>query len=180
MDFTWHLYTFFIFAAIGMLVCFMRVNGVIGKKIALSFEIPLTIISGFLLYSFSISGGEKHYTKEVEANMLKNPVMQVLNKYDQDLFYQLRDKVVAMKESNKTDQEIFNELLIDLAKVHKGRLNFAPDQDIISLTRLGRDQIVYAKGVSGDFCFRFLYPSVSGGMQTWLDFPESILTKRNF
>lgn len=180
MGFTWHLYTFFISAAIGMLVCFMRVNGVIGKKIALSFEIPLTIISGFLLYSFSVSGGEKDYTKEVDAHVMKNPMMQVLNQYDQKSFYRLRDKIIAMKNDNNTDQQVFNELLIDFIKIQKGRSNFATDQDIISLARLIRDQIVYAKGVSDDFCFRFLYPSVSGGIQAWLEFPESILTKRNF
>lgn len=169
-------------SAMGVFLVFdaFRRKGWIGNKTLYSVVLLFVVLWNVGDFYYSKIKRNKQSINKIEENMLKAPMMQVLKQYDQELFYQLRDKMVAMNKNNKTDQEVFNELLIDFVKTHNERFNFAPDQDIISLTRLSRDQIVYAKGVSDDFCFRFSYPLVSGGMKVWLDFPESILQKRKF
>lgn len=115
--------------------------------------------------------------KGIEAQMLRTPILAVIKKYDPESFDKMKEKVTRMIADNKNQQSYIDDLQNDIVTIQRKRYKFATNKDIVSVLRINMEQLAYAKGISGELCYRILYPEASVSINSVKIFPEEMKSK---
>jgi hypothetical protein len=100
--------------------------------------------------------------REAQSRLLEQRVYQVLKKHEPELFSRLAQKFQAMLDSRLQPREFETFAEAEISAVATRRLASASDASVVDVIR---EMIVSARklqAMSGDACFRFWFPEVSG------------------
>ncbi len=177
MDFT-RIYL----AGVSAMVVFLvldafRRKGWIGNKIRYSVFLLFVVLWSVGDFYWVKTDRQQQSLKGIEAQMVRTPIMAVIKKYDPESFEKMNEKITRMIADNRNQQSYIDELQKDIVKIQHKRYKFATDKDIVSVLRVNLEQLAYAKGISGELCYRILYPEASVSINSVRIFPEEMKSK---
>jgi hypothetical protein len=100
--------------------------------------------------------------RAAQAELLKQPVYQVLREHEPESFGHIVRKYADLEASKLSPAQFTNFSNSDLAEVATRRMAHASDEAVLALMR---DMVVNGRRLAaqpGDACFRFLFPDISG------------------
>lgn len=106
------------------------------------------------------------------------PAWQVIKEQDPAFHKRIQDQMVVMQKEGKTEQQIIDAVQPQILKLQVGKLQHAPDENVVEYMRLNMEQTAAMQKVSDDDCFRFLYPAVKGGVNPMRVLDKSLMDRR--
>lgn len=106
------------------------------------------------------------------------PTYQVLREQEPQLLETIRTTAKQMEKEGKTPQQIIDYVQPQILGVQMARLQNAPDENVMAYMQINMEQTAAIQKVSDDNCFRFLFPTVKGGINPAKMLPRDFLIKR--
>lgn len=167
MNWTSVLLSAFVAGLAAALTQYLRRKGKIGgiTSAVIIFVVILAWGYGYRNYlePYLGNGGESQMDAALRA-MDSMPTYQVLREQEPELLEKIRTNAKAMQKEGKTQQQIIDYIQPLVLGVQMARLQNATDDNVVAYMRINMEQTALIQKVSDDDCFRFLFPTVKGGI----------------
>ena len=130
--------------------------------------IPLIVVVVAAVLGFMKGADNKTATlspeEQFDAALANMPSFQVLKEQEPQFWVQMRTKAMAMQKEGKTEQQIIDLIQPEILHKQVSRLQQAPDDQVVLYMKVNMEQTAAIQKISDDNCFRFLFPTVKGGI----------------
>lgn len=109
-----------------------------------------------------------------EDKLATTPTYRAIKQQQPALYKQIHDEFIAAVRAGVPADKAIGQLRPLLADLLNQRIGSADDASIISYMRLSVSQMQNLRQQSGDLCFRFLFPQISGGINTEEALPKAL------
>lgn len=109
-----------------------------------------------------------------QQQLATTPTYRTIKQQQPALYKQLNDEFIAAVRAGIPAEKAIGQLRPLLADLLNQRIGRADDASIISYMQLSVSQMRSLRQQSGDLCFRFLFPQISGGINTEDTLPASL------
>lgn len=106
------------------------------------------------------------------------PVWRVIREQEPALYGELSQRAQELKQAGQTQQQIIDLLQPQITALAMRRLQEAPDDSVVAWMRASIEQAAQIQKVSGDACFRYLFPAVKGGIDAALYLTPAQMQRR--
>ncbi|MFS2222183.1 hypothetical protein [Pantoea sp. B65] len=109
-----------------------------------------------------------------QQQLATTPAYRVIRQQQPTLYKQLNDELAAAVDNGMPTAEAIGQLRPQLADLLNERIGRAEDDNIIRYMQLSVSQMQNLRQQSGDLCFKFLFPQISGGVNTEQLLPKEL------
>lgn len=184
MNWTHALLGAYIGIIVALVVVLYRRKGKVGKIASAA----LVVVAIFAWNTFDIfylaprvSQSASASDSEMEAAfraLSTMPTYQVMRDQEPQLMETIRTTAQKMQKEGKTQQQIIDYIQPQILGIQMARIQNAPDENVLAYMRINMEQTAAIQKVSDDNCFRFLFPSVKGGINPARMLPREFLMNR--
>lgn len=144
--------------------------------------IPLVVVVVATVVGFFIGARPTHSgltdEQQFDAAMAQFPSFMVLKEQEPAYWSTLRTRALTMQKEGKTEQQIIDVIQPEILQIQISRLQSAPDDQVVRYMKVNMEQTAAIQKVSDDDCYRFLFPTVKGGINPMRILPKEMLTYR--
>ncbi|MBT1827739.1 topoisomerase II [Enterobacter bugandensis] len=106
------------------------------------------------------------------------PAWQVIKEQEPVLHQRILDQMAALQKAGEPEQHIIDTIQPQILHLQMTRLQNAPDASVVNYMTINMEQTAAIQKVSDDACFRFLYPTVKGGVNPMRMLDKDLMTRR--
>jgi hypothetical protein len=165
-------------AVIGSLIGALHKKGKIGRVPAVILFLVL-IIGGNLLWGGVIKprlAGNSEEQK-IDQALAELPLYNTIRMQEPALYAQIRSNILNMKKEGKTQQEAIDTVKPMVSLLLSQRISHAPDANVNQAMQVNLEEMQTLQARKDGSCFKFLYPQVSGGVNTAQVLPPELFRK---
>ncbi|MGP9418640.1 hypothetical protein HX889_42850 [Pseudomonas reactans] len=142
-------------------------KGKLGKTPAIILLLVL-VIGGNALYAGLIKPRMQtsSQTAEIDHALAELPIFKTINEQEPELYQQIRSNILRLREEGKTQQEAIDTVKPMVSALISQRMNTAPDANVLAAMRVSLQEMQELQARHDGTCFKFLYPHISGGVNT--------------
>lgn len=124
---------------------------------------------------YSAKNNTKNDRAEIETALQKIPLFQTFKEQDPFAYVQFKEGFIALIRQGKSQQEIIDLMQVESMKLISQRVSYAPDSNVINMANDALEEMVYLEKNKNDQCFKYLFPYISGGINTTKVLPPELL-----
>jgi hypothetical protein len=106
------------------------------------------------------------------------PAWQVIKEQEPALHQRILDQMAALQKAGEPEQQIIDTIQPQILHLQMSRLQNAPDANVVNYMTINMEQTAAIQKVSDDACFRFLYPTVKGGVNPMRMLDKDLMARR--
>lgn len=106
------------------------------------------------------------------------PAWQVIKEQEPALHQRILDQMAALQKAGEPEQQIIDTIQPQILHLQMSRLQNAPDANVVNYMTINMEQTAAIQKVSDDACFRFLYPTVKGGINPMRMLDKDLMARR--
>ncbi|MBU9834309.1 hypothetical protein ORG37_25625 [Rahnella perminowiae] len=165
-------------AVMGSLIGALHKKGKIGRVPAVTLFLVL-IIGGNLLWGGVIKprlAGNSEEQK-IDQALAALPLYNTIRMQEPALYAQIRSHILTMKKEGKPQQEAIDTVKPMVSALLSQRISHAPDANVNQAMQVNLEEMQTLQARKDGSCFKFLYPQVSGGVNTAQVLPPELFRK---
>ncbi|UAN41427.1 MULTISPECIES: topoisomerase II [unclassified Enterobacter] len=130
--------------------------------------------------AFWVFFDKKQQSPEQQLNTALNemPAWQVIKEQEPALHQRILDQMAALQKAGEPEQQIIDTIQPQILHLQMSRLQNAPDANVVNYMTINMEQTAAIQKVSDDACFRFLYPTVKGGVNPMRMLDKDLMARR--
>ncbi|HCH0657740.1 TPA: topoisomerase II [Enterobacter asburiae] len=130
--------------------------------------------------AFWVFFDKKQQSPEQQLNTTLNemPAWQVIKEQEPALHQRILDQMAALQKAGEPEQQIIDTIQPQILHLQMSRLQNAPDANVVNYMTINMEQTAAIQKVSDDACFRFLYPTVKGGVNPMRMLDKDLMARR--
>lgn len=163
---------------LAVLISFLRKKGKIGRLPGIILFLVL-IIGGNILWNAVIKPrvmGESEEQK-IDQALAELPLYGTIKAQEPALYAQIRSNILKMKKDGKPQQEAIDTVKPMVSELLSKRIVHAPDAAVNAAMQVNLEEMQTLLARKDGTCFKFLYPQVSGGVNTAEVLPPALFSK---
>lgn len=114
---------------------------------------------------------------QIDTTLDAMPARQVIKEQEPALHQRILDQMAALQRP-ASRSSIIDTIQPQILHLQMSRLQNAPDANVVNYMTINMEQTAAIQKVSDDACFRFLYPTVKGGMNPMRMLDKDLMTRR--
>lgn len=163
---------------IGSLIGAVHKKGKIGRVPAVILFLVL-IIGGNVLWGGVIKprlAGESEEQK-IDQALAALPLYTTIKTQEPALYAQIRSNILKVRKDGKSQQEAIDTVKPMVSVLLSERITHAPDANVNDAMQVNLEEMQTLQARKDGSCFKFLYPQVSGGVNTAQVLPPELFQK---
>ncbi|MHA1093721.1 topoisomerase II [Enterobacter ludwigii] len=116
--------------------------------------------------------------QQLDTTLNAMPAWQVIKEQEPVLHQRILDQMAALQKAGEPEQKIIDTIQPQILHLQMSRLQNAPDANVVNYMTINMEQTAAIQKVSDDACFRFLYPTVKGGINPMRMLDKDLMTRR--
>ncbi|UHM90484.1 hypothetical protein [Rahnella victoriana] len=139
----------------------------------------VVIIGGSLLWGGVIKprlAGNSEEQK-IDQALAALPMYNTIKAQEPALYAQIRSNILNMKKEGKSQQEAIDTVKPMVSVLLSQRITHAPDANVNEAMQVNLEEMQTLQARKDGSCFKFLYPQVSGGVNTAEVLPPQLFQK---
>jgi len=164
--------------AVILVLSLLQKRGAFSKTTAAILAFALLFVGNFYYFGWRLPQ-EQHAEKIAEAvrHLALQPVWRTVKAQQPDLYKKIEQEYLTTLKEGGNEAEAQQRLRPDLADLLNQRLAYASDSDVVAYMRISVEEMMVLRQKDPNLCFKFLFPQVSGGINTDELLPESLLSR---
>src|SRR5476651_513429 len=153
-------------------------KGKIGRTPAIIIFL-VVILGGNFLYEGVIKprlAGDDQ-TQDIDQALSALPIYSTIKAQEPALYSQIRGNILRLKKEGKSQQEAIDTVKPMVSDLLSERMNTAPDASVIAAMQVSLEEMQALQARNDGSCFKFLYPQISGGVNTAQVLPPELFKK---
>ncbi len=162
----------------GLLIGLLHKKGVLSRVPAVIVFLVL-FIGGNLLWSAVIKphlAGNREEQK-VDQALAELPLYTTIKAQEPALYAQIRSNILKLRKEGKSQQDAINTVKPMVSVLLTQRISHAPDANVNEAMQVNLEEMQTLQARKDGSCFKFLYPQVSGGINTAQVLPPELFRK---
>lgn len=163
---------------LGSLISLLHKKGKIGRVPGIILFFVL-VIGGNILWGGVIKPrvmGESEAQK-IDQALAALPLYGTIKAQEPALYAQIRSEILTMKKEGKPQQEAIDIVKPRVSELLSTRIVHAPDAAVNAAMQVNLEEMQTLLARKDGTCFKFLYPQVSGGVNTAEVLPPALFSK---
>ena len=154
-------------AVIASVLAILHKKGKLGKIPAVILFLVL-VVGGNALYAGLIKPRMQasSQTAEIDHALAELPIFKTINAQEPELYQQIRSNILRLRKEGKSQQEAIDTVKPMVSALISQRMNTAPDANVLAAMQVSLQEMQELQARHDDTCFKFLYPQISGGVNT--------------
>jgi hypothetical protein len=116
--------------------------------------------------------------RQMDTALNAMPAWQVIKEQEPALHQRILDQMAALQKAGEPEQQIIDTIQPQILHLQMSRLQNAPDANVVNYMTINMEQTAAIQKVSDDACFRFLYPTVKGGVNPMRMLDKDLMARR--
>ena len=165
-------------AVVGSLIAALHKKGKIDRVPAVLLFLVL-IIGGNILWGGVIKprlAGNSEEQK-IDQALAALPLYNTIKSQEPALYDQIRSNILNMRKEGKSQQDAIDTVKPMVSVLLSQRITHAPDANVNDAMQVNLEEMQTLQARKDGSCFKFLYPQVSGGVNTAQVLPPALFQK---
>lgn len=115
--------------------------------------------------------------QKIDQALAELPLYNTIRMQEPALYAQIRSNILNMKKEGKPQQEAIDTVKPMVSLLLSQRISHAPDANVNQAMQVNLEEMQTLQARKDGSCFKFLYPQVSGGVNTAQVLPPELFRK---